>query len=253
MIALEITMWDLTLMGIAYLYVVIIISIGELLRKKLNYSISFTRKLIHLFAGFSAYIIPFQDNPWSATIVAITFVILLYFSSPNSPIKVLSRWFETMADREDEWSAGHIMGPVYYSISITVLVALFTFILPVEYSFTAAAGLTAMYLGDGLGTTIGLRYGKHKYRAPTGGTRSLEGSLAVFVGSFVGAMIAIVVFGIFGFNVVTINDAIVLSLIAAIVATIVEAISPSLYDNFTVPLITTLAVYISAMYLGIIV
>lgn len=253
MIEFNITLWDLTLMAVAYIYVVVIISIGEMLRKKMNYPISFTRKLIHLLAGFSAYIIPFQDNPWTAIIVATTFVILLYLSSPNSPIKKLAAWFETMADREDELAAGHIMGPIYYSISITILVAIFTLVLPVEYSFTAAAGLTTMYLGDGMGATIGIKYGKHKYRNPFGGTRSLEGSLAVFVGSLVGAFIGILVFGIIGFGILSYLDAIYLSLVAAIVATLVEAVSPTGYDNFSVPFITTLVVYYVSMLMGIII
>jgi len=62
-------------MAIAYIYVVLVISIGELLRKKLNYDITFTRKLIHLFAGFAAYTVPYYEHPWVAIIVAFTLEI----------------------------------------------------------------------------------------------------------------------------------------------------------------------------------
>ena len=249
-ISFAVTLWDLIVMAIAYIYVIIVISLGEVLRKKLNYDLTFTRKVIHLFAGFSAYTVPYYDHPWIAIIVALTFVILLWVSSPKCPIKKLRDWFSVMADRESELEAGHILGPVYYSISITVLVAIFTLVeglLP--YIYIPMMALTTMFWGDGLGAPVGKKYGKHKYKT-IGGTRSLEGSLAVFIGSFVGALFAAWFFGILNFHVLSdMWKILLLSLIAAITTTIVEAVSPSGYDNFSVPFIGTLVLWFAAAVL----
>lgn len=152
-----------------------------------------------------------------------------------------------MADRESEIEAGHILGPVYYSISITVLVAIFTLVeglLP--YIYIPMIALTTMFWGDGLGAPVGKKYGKHKYRT-LGGTRSLEGSLAVFVGSFIGALFAAWFFGVLNFQVFAdIQKMIILSIIAAVTTTVVEAVSPSGYDNFSIPFLGTLVLWFAA-------
>ena len=238
------TLWDLVVMLCAYSFVILIISFGETLRKKMNLGVTFTRKLIHLFAGFAAYTVPFYDHPWVAIIVAVTFVVLLFFASPKSPVKALSSWFEVMADRESDVERGHIYGPIYYSISISILVAVFTLnILPLQYIYTAAMGLTAMYWGDGLGAPVGKKYGKHKYKIL--GTRSIEGSFAVFLGSIVGTLFAGWFFGMWAYPVIpSVSSLIVLSLVASVTATLIEAASPAEYDNFTIPFIVTLVIYL---------
>ena len=238
------TMWDFVVMICAYIFVVLIISFGELLRKKMSLDVTFTRKLIHLFAGFAAYTVPFYDHPWVAIIVAVTFVVLLFFASPKSPVKALSSWFEVMADRESDVERGHIYGPIYYSISISILVAIFTLdILPLQYIYTAAMGLTAMYWGDGLGAPIGKKYGKHKYKIL--GTRSIEGSFAVLLGSIVGTLFAGWFFGMWAYPVIPdLGTLFYLAIIASVVATLIEAVSPAEYDNFTIPFVVTFVMYL---------
>ncbi|MCD6485155.1 MAG: hypothetical protein J7L47_08615 [Candidatus Odinarchaeota archaeon] len=238
------TVWDFVVMLCAFVFVVLIISFGELLRKKLNLDVTFTRKLIHLFAGFAAYTIPFYDHPWMAILVAVTFVVLLFFASPKSPVKALNSWFEVMADRKSDVERGHIYGPIYYSISISILVAVFTLnILPLQYIYTAAMGLTAMYWGDGLGAPVGKKYGKHQYKVL--GTRSIEGSLAVLLGSIVGTLFAGWFFGMWAYPVISdFSSLLYLSVIASVTATLIEAVSPTEYDNFTIPFVVTFVVYL---------
>lgn len=248
------SLWDLIVMFIAYLYTIIVISIGEILRKKMNYPSSFTRKIIHLFAGFAIYTCPFYPHYWPATIVALTFTILLYLTGPKSPIKKLTSWFEAMA-REEDYETGHIFGPFYYALSITILVAVFSFqILPVQYMFTAAAGLTVMYWGDGLAAPIGKKWGKHKYQIFPSAIKSVEGSLGVFVGGFVGAVFAIWFFGpLSGLYPLTWDHILVLAFIAAVTGMVVEAVSPRGIDNITLPFTVTSITYLASIALRIIV
>lgn len=249
-------LWDLIVILIAYLYTMLVISVGEVLRKKMGYPSSFTRKVIHLFAGFAMYTCPFYtySHYWLATIVALTFTILLYLTGPKSPVKKLRSWFEAMA-REEDYKTGHIFGPFYYALSITILVAIFSFqILPVQYMFTAAAGLTVMYWGDGLAAPIGKRWGKHQYQIFPGATRSVEGSLGVFVGGFAGALLAMWFFGPFsGLYPLVWKQILILAFTAAVTGMIVEAVSPKGIDNITLPFTVTGMVYLVSISLGIII
>ncbi|MHA1506217.1 MAG: diacylglycerol/polyprenol kinase family protein [Candidatus Asgardarchaeia archaeon] len=249
---LTFTLDDLLVMLVAYSFVVIIIGVGEFLRGRLKLPTTFTRKLIHLFAGFSIYTIPYYPSVWPATIVALTFVVLLYLSTPKSPIKRLSSWFYVMADREEEVLAGHIYGPFYYAISITVLVSIYTFqIIPVENFYVSAACLTIMYLGDGMAATIGVRWGKHKYKTAIGGQKSVEGSVAMFLFGFLGALIGLWFFGILNYGKIDLLEAFTLAFLSSLIATFIEAVSPSGVDNLSVPLLTALVTNIIHFQIGI--
>ena len=240
---------DLIVLGIAYLYVVVVLVVGEILRKTFDKSSEFTRKIIHVFAGFSIYTVLFFDHPWVANIVAGTFVILLYLAGPSSPVKALREMFGTM-EREEEGEK--LWGPFYYAVSVLSLTFIFTVIdfftvtNLVHYYWLAAAPLTIMFLGDGLAATIGKKYGKHVFTVVDGAKRSIIGSLTMFGAGFGGAVLAMWFNGIFAieFNNIPVvpltwDLIIILALIAAGIATLIEFSSPSGMDNLTVPLGTT--------------
>jgi phytol kinase len=248
---LFLTLTDILVLSVAYVYVISIIGLGELLRRLGNYSPAVTRKFIHLGAGFSAFTVPFYSQAWAAIIVALSFLILIFLASPKSPIKSLKTMFEVMA-REEDYLSGHIWGPFLYAISITVLVSIFTLIPALTpYFVLPATGLTAMYLGDGLAPIIGMKYGKHHYTIGKA-TRSIEGSITVFIASLFGAIFCFIFFDWFasgGFPLFTLEYVIILSLICAIVAAIIEGISPPGIDNLTVPILTALITFSIAILL----
>jgi phytol kinase len=231
---------DFLVFGIAYLYVIIVLLVGEVLRKKFEKTSEFTRKIIHIFAGFSVYTVLFFDHPWVANIVALTFVILLYLAGPSSPIKALKEMFGTM-ERQEEGEK--LWGPFYYAISILSLTLIFTLTGLAQLYWLAAAPLTIMYLGDGLAPIIGRKYAKHVYTIVKGSKRSVIGTLTLFVAGFGGAIFAMWFNGIFAITVnfgapfvtLTWDVIIIYSLIAAGIATIIEFFSPKGLDNLTVP------------------
>jgi len=240
---------DLIVLAIAYFWVISVLVIGEGLRRLGNYPPAMTRKFIHLFAGFSVFTVPFYTNSWAAIIVAVSFLVLIFLASPKSPVKSLRNMFEVMA-REEDYLSGHIWGPFLYAISITILVSIFT-LLPTLTPFfvLAAMALTAMYLGDGIAPLVGAKYGKHKYTIGKC-TRSVEGSLAVFFASFLGAWICWAFLDIFatsGLQIFSIIQVAVLSLVCASFATVIEGVSPKGIDNLTVPLLTALILFITAL------
>jgi dolichol kinase len=84
-------------------------------------------------------------------------------------------------------------------------------------------------IGDGLGEFIGKPFGKRKYRITA--PKSLEGSLGVFLGSFVGAILA---FGVLGSESIT-GWILLVIILASLIAMIIEAVSISFLDNILMP------------------
>ncbi len=106
-----------------------------------------------------------------------------------------------------------------------------------------------MYLGDGIAPIIGARYGRHQYMVGKS-TRSLEGSIAVFFASFVGAWICWVVLDFYstgGFPIFNLVQIAILGLICALTATLIEGVSPAGFDNVTVPLLTAVIIFLCAL------
>ncbi len=233
----------------AYLYVFIVVGIGIFIQKKTNKSSEFTRKTIHVLAGFVVYSVFLftPDFAWLALIIAITFVILLWASGPTGP-EFMKAMFDSMA-RTDDIEEGKIYGPLYYAISITILTTIFT--LPfwnlVELYWIPASALSIMYLGDGIAPFIGKKFGRYQY-GPN--KRTITGSVAVFILGIIGCLITM-------FIAVTLTNGglssqkleiniftLVVSIITAGVFTILEAITPKGFDNITCPLTSTLVLWL---------
>ncbi len=95
--------------------------------------------------------------------------------------------------------------------------------------------------GDAMGEPVGVRFGRHKYHAVTLSstkcTRSLEGSAAVLVTSFGAAAVALFYLDF------TIVQVMVGAAGGAILATLIEAVSPHGWDNLTTQLGACLGIY----------
>jgi phytol kinase len=102
-----------------------------------------------------------------------------------------------------------------------------------ENPFIGAVGILVMGYGDGLAAVIGKSYGKHKLAFG----KSIEGSITMFVASF------IVVFLVSSFT-QSVGISLILALGVSALATIVELITPKGLDNLSVPLSTSLIFYI---------
>jgi dolichol kinase len=278
--------YDIILLVIVFGYVFTVIGIGEVLRKRRGLDPSFTRKMIHFFAGDAILFCPFFKNPQIIPIVPLVMGILIFLSSPKSPIASMRSMFEVMA-RTDDYKAGHIYGPLYYIISIGILVSVFVYPAGVAYwpLFTlAGVGLFSMYYGDGAATIVGMRWGKHKYTVGKC-TRSVEGSLTVFLMTVLSTFIVVYYFSFFGFwpslplkqilmiwllnifspilasylalNLLTslpmmfpvIGLILVIGIVAGIVAALIEGCSQRELDNIFVPIITTAAIFVLVLLL----
>lgn len=194
-----------------------------------GYSPAITRKVFH-FAVFSGAVPTFLLLGFWGTVTygsVLSLVILVAIrQGPASPL------FRALSRPSQE--------PVARTAILTPLLA------------TAVGGLLSVLLvggfsvvgflvcgwGDGIGEPVGGRWGKHRYRPPFGGdpqrTRSVEGSLGVFVAGSVGGAVALLLLGFGGLQ------ALGFGLACGLCGAAVEGLSAPLTDNLWVQLAPSL-------------
>ena len=212
-------LWNLTVMVGCYAYIVALIVVSPRLRLPGKVS----RKVLHAMIGNLPLIMPFFTASIYPFLVASPFILVTLLATPNSPIKL----GEKMKGLSSLTEEGHHWGLVLYAISYSVLALLFG-----VKPYVVAAGIFPMAYGDSLAAIFGEYYGKHKYRVFE--TKSFEGSLGMFLGSFVSLTLAFLYFGLlypFTFN------PLVPAFAIACLAAVVEGISPKGLDNVAVPLV----------------
>lgn len=223
---------NLIVMLLSYIYIISMIFVSNKMGKIFMWSQKTSRKVLHILIGNFPFILPFFSESIFPVMVAAPFVLLTFLVSPYSPIKSLKGILFGLQDTTEK---GHPLGLVYYAISYTVLAASF-FYTP----YVIAAGILPMAYGDGVAALIGERYGRRKYKIL--GQKSVEGSLTVFAGSFLSLLCSLVFYSLFyQFSAV---EMVSLSLWTAVIATVVEAISPLGFDNLTVPIICAVSFFL---------
>jgi phytol kinase len=251
----SIVLGDIIVYLIAVFYAGMILVIADIARKKFNLGTEVTRRIVHLFAGAAIWTVPYYPHPWVATLVAFTFVVLLALANTER----FSSFFAAMA-RPEDLENNSVRGPFWYAVSITLLTAIFTFTGYHEIYFIAAAAIHIMMFGDGMSAPIGMKYGQTSTREIFGSKRSTPGCLSVFIFGFLGVLLACWWFGIVsmvdpifvsGTNILWF-EMIVLGLVGALTATVVEMVSPKGTDNVTLPLITCLVLFLVAFQLGLV-
>jgi len=215
---------------ISYIYVFAMIGIGEGLRKWRGYSTEFTRKLIHISVGMWAFgtVLLFQ-HWYFAIIPPLSFVLLNYISYRGEIFKSV------------ETGEKGNLGTVYFPISFAIIICLLW-----ERPNLLVASLMPMTWGDALAAVLGRRYGQRKYSV-LGSTRSMEGSLVMFLFSWLSTFLALLLLppllppvrgGWGGWQ-----TSLLYALAVAVFATLVEALSPWHVDNLTVPLLSAALLY----------
>ena len=236
---------DLILIGAAYGYIFLTIVIPIYLKKKNLVSKFVARKIVHLFAGLVVLMVPFFILPLHAIYIALTMTVLVYFSAKNSSVKQLQELYESIGEEAEE-RVGRLQGPFHYSISITLLITIFVLFAPDQLYFPIC-GILIMIISDSLAPIVGKKYGNIKLTlAYTGSQRTLEGSLTFLVSAFILCFLAFYYFGLVNTvsqQTLTIELIFAYSLLTALVGTIIELLSPSTWDDLTVPIATTIVIY----------
>jgi len=237
---------DLLIVFLTYLYVFATILIPVQLKKRGKITKFQARKAVHLLAGLSILTISYYEWKWWAVIIAGSLTFLVLLSSKKSKVKQLKELYDSIGEEAEE-KVGYLQGPFHYCLSITVLVLIFVIFAPTQLYFPVA-GILLMIISDTLASVIGKRYGKVSIKLPwTNSHRTLEGSLAFLVSGFILCFIAFTVLGVA--NPITqehisLETALIFSLVTSGLATLVELFSPSTWDDLTVPILTTVIIFL---------
>ncbi|MFM5883171.1 MULTISPECIES: diacylglycerol/polyprenol kinase family protein [Methanobrevibacter] len=227
---------DIIALIVVYIYVAIIFVVAEMVLKTRP---EISRKFLHIMVGNMIFAMPFFANPWNMVwFLTLPITIALFFLTDYSPIKIENSVTES----------GHALGLFFYAGIWTILIAIFTIIAPASDSklflWIVALAIVPMVYGDGFAALIGQKFGKIKYTV-FGGTKSLEGSLTMFVVTSVMGVFVWMVFYSIGCTMPEFNIVSILAISA--VATACEAFSYGGIDNLTVPVITSILYFLVAI------
>lgn len=181
-----------------------------------------SRKYVHILLSNIWFIyLLFIDKIIPACILPVIFVF----------INTLSYKFKLIKSIEREENDG--FGTIYYAISMLIVSI-------ISYSagkpIIGATGILIMGYGDGFAAIIGKRIKSKKYKI-VNTTKSIAGSLTMFI---ISSIISFTVLNIIGVNYLFLK-----TIIIATVSTLLEAVSIKGLDNITVPVITTLLTLIA--------
>ncbi len=182
------------------------------------------RKFIHtlgliIVAVYASYL----ETLTEILIVLFMFLTVLLILTLIPSIKLFFTLIE-MGTRQGEKESESIINT---SLTSTGMIFLLLVFFDIRWIFMA--GVLSVALGDGFGEFIGKPYGKHKYVITS--PKSVEGSIGVFMGTLIGALIAFL-----SLYSTTINEyELFILIIASLAAMIIEAVSISFMDNILMP------------------
>lgn len=228
----------LNMLGLVLVYAVIGASLGAALLMERRGSSVDVRKVVHIGVGTFAFIWWMFSAGW---------IMLVFFTVPFAVVLFLAMLKDNAVSRSKlgdlSNNKGHKQGLFLYAISITILVLL---CFP-DHWVAASVGVMAMTWGDGIGSVVGKRFGKHK----TINGKSLEGSLGVFAATAIMTAVMVLFYGLLAssglYPMGSVPDASpvwILAPVAGLIATVVEAVCPGEFDNLAIPLTVTFAMVI---------
>lgn len=222
-------------LGVSYAYATGLLVLAEVIRRWRGYPQDFTRKIVHIGAGMWVFGVLALFDTWYIGIIPFaSFIVINY---------ILWRYKVLQAMDAPDSSPG----TVYFALSITLLfLAFWRTNSPDDKGYIAAAGTMAMTWGDSMAAIIGKRFGRHRYHV-AGGTRSWEGSVAMFVAAVVAMFLTLVLVPGSALGPLTpplaTGVAVAAALTGALVAAVAEAFSPAGMDNLSVPLLAGAVVF----------
>lgn len=201
-----------------------VLALVGILKKTTKISNEILRKIVHIaVSNWWFILIIYIKDPLYAALCPIAFIFfnLLFVFYPK-----LAGLFGFDNKRQN-------YGLVYYPFSLLIIVILcYNNFIPL---YAGTLGVMCMGYGDGLAAVFGSKFGKKKITI-NNNKRTYVGSITMFVVCFLITFIVLSYY--FSLPIFTVISK---SLVIAMVATLVEVVTPFGLDNLSVPLIVTLA------------
>ncbi|MFX0178000.1 MAG: diacylglycerol/polyprenol kinase family protein [Candidatus Hodarchaeota archaeon] len=245
-------LWDLIATFISLISVFLLVQINARIQKSGKVSTIVTRKLVHIFAG-PIYIITwllFTGNVFSHyfAVIVPTLFIIQFISIGTGKMKNES-FVASMSRTGDPREL--LKGTLYYAI-IMAIITLVWFYVPLgdvhNLNPTSLVVIGCLSGGDGLADIVGRKFGGVRKFGIKGSEKTLVGSLAMFLGSFLVSLILVLIFSLAATNLYIIK-LILPIIIISLVATIVEALSPKGIDNWTIFIAVIIMIAIFSFFL----
>ena len=206
------------ILAFCYLY------LAGFLKKYKKWKTGYSRKVFHFFVFVSASIIQAKLTLTGTIVFGCSVSIVVFYAILKGNGNIL---YEALAREKDAPRKTYFIIAPYFATLIGGIFSNLIFTLN-----GALIGYLATGFGDAVGEPFGTRFGRHKYKVPSLTNvisyRSYEGSAAVFIATFLA--------GCFGLLLLQepISAFSLLKVFAiAFACTLVEAISPHGWDNFT--------------------
>lgn len=233
---LELSLFDVGLAMAVFAYVILLIATAETLRKRLNLHSYATRRAIHLLAGDVILSLPWFSNVIYPLMLPIGMGLMTALAFTLGRGSFLT---QSMIDKK-RYSGLHSYGPVFYIISIGVLL-----VTSWDQKAIVMAATMIMAWGDGAASAITSSL-KNRHVYPFS-DKSIEGSTMMFVFAFFGALVSYLTATFAGVLSASMASILILCGAGALVGTIAEAFTLGpirAFDNFTVPFACAAALYL---------
>ena len=232
--------WRLT--GIYYAYIITFALILLLIRFTTKVPDYIFRKLLHIVAFTSILPLIFCTNSWQTAVavqvVFLVIVILALLIAEKFPF--YSSLFVEKGKHEVLTSFIMLFG------LITILIAIYWGHFGEEHKYIAVASIMAWGPGDAAAAIVGRNFGKHKLSGKhIEGVKSVEGTIAMGFTSFACTFAALLLT-----SPLSVFTALVLSLIVAPMAALVELYTKHGLDTVTCPIAASLIFLVAMGFVG---
>jgi dolichol kinase len=203
-----------------------------------RHNMQIMRRLFHMGNGFfiaTLYLVSFDHSQmvhFLGTIACLLYVVeQVRINYPETAAKLVP--FTRFIIRAEEQLKESAMVPFAMAVLLTII----TF-----PKHIALVGIYTLAFADPLSAIIGIRFGKHKISP----TRSVEGSGAFFVATFLSCLVILTAYsGGFTFT------AFIVSFLLGIICSVFDMIPLNIDDNLTIPLFTSVTLWTICTIFGI--
>ena len=203
-----------------------------------RHNLQITRRLFHMANGFvfaTLYLISLSHSQMIhllGTLACLLYLVeQIRINYPDTAAKLLP--FTKLIMRAEEQLKESAMVPYAMAILLTII----TF-----PKHIALVGIYTLAFADPLSAIIGIKFGKHKISP----TRSLEGSSAFFVSTFLACL-----FVLAGYNSSIDLSVVLISLLLGLMGAVFDLFPLKLDDNLTIPLFTSFALWLICTIFGV--
>lgn len=187
------------------------------------------RKLMHLIAFFSIIPLTLYQNNYLVSLIVCAMLLVLEVCS----LLIFERfaWFKKLLVEKYPYEVLISLTLFYLSVGVSIYLGWGLY----NLLYIPLCAVIVTGLGDASGALIGIPFGKHKVQGKLiDGTKSIEGSIAILLVSFIVTFILLIILNIYPWY-----YALLVGLSLGVASTIVELFTKFNLDNITITLVNT--------------